>query len=424
MSYDLNVYVRRDRLPSITALQRRTNGRVIFCDVRSLLDATGFVPVELDGELTGFELFSSEITDEDREYHRRDLERSGLTSDWMLEAMNTCELSFLLSCKSRDPREVVAARLVATTLAQLTEGWFSDPQSGEHARFSLSQVAFELLGAEGDETRLLRAPALGYSIALTGRPRLERIPAGVPVYDAVVALGDTAAEHGFRIVPALNADAETLAINYRNVRSTDDAEIRPLPNAFPTRGSIGGAQVIYSLADSTEPMMEQLWIVLHGEHALYHTTRFRNVDVNTIAWGHLRSSFIDQHWWREAEPRDATPSIWPESVITQPSAKLDLTEAGWRDARIKSSEIGSLSPDEQRVLLTLFREYAQSDFTPRMQVSQNARETLRQRIESACPARAAQTLLRGLDGCASRHDLRGWIWQCVWAIGQRPEGAH
>jgi hypothetical protein len=31
---------------------------------------------------------------------------------------------------------------------------------------------FELLGSDEDETRLLRAPAVGYSIALAGHPRL------------------------------------------------------------------------------------------------------------------------------------------------------------------------------------------------------------------------------------------------------------
>jgi hypothetical protein len=82
--------------------------------------------------------------------------------------------------------------------------------------------AFELLGSDDDETRLLRAPACGYSLALGGHPRIAPAPEGRAVYDVVLALGDVSVHHGFRI-DELGAGldpkslAESLATAYRNL---------------------------------------------------------------------------------------------------------------------------------------------------------------------------------------------------------------
>ncbi|MGE5180826.1 MAG: hypothetical protein ACM31C_02130 [Acidobacteriota bacterium] len=134
MSYDLNVYVRKDRLPSAAALRERLAraGRgVELRDIDDLTNIRGFVPVMLDGALTGFELYSSDITDRDRDEYRELLKERGEAPDEFLKILTTCDLDVGFSCKASDSRERVAARIVATALAEAAQGWLSDPQTDE-----------------------------------------------------------------------------------------------------------------------------------------------------------------------------------------------------------------------------------------------------------------------------------------------------
>jgi hypothetical protein len=141
MSYDFNAYVRRDRLPSIAALLERlqsTGARVVLDDVDDLTAVSGFVPVILDGAPTGFELYCDDITQHRRDEYRRLLEARHEASDEFLEILSACDLDIGFSCKASDPRELTAARIVATSLAEAAQGWFCDPQTDETIRYAAS----------------------------------------------------------------------------------------------------------------------------------------------------------------------------------------------------------------------------------------------------------------------------------------------
>lgn len=134
MSYDLNTYVRKDRVPSMTALSQellRAGGRVEIVDVENLMTVSGYLPVTLDGAPTGFELYCDEITERRRAAYRRQLERDGATTDKRFEILMACDLDFWFACKASDEREMTAARIVAVALAEVARGWLSDPQTGE-----------------------------------------------------------------------------------------------------------------------------------------------------------------------------------------------------------------------------------------------------------------------------------------------------
>src|SRR5439155_10923999 len=115
------------------------------------------------------------------------------------------------------------------------------------------------------------------------------------------------------------------------------------------------------------PTMEQVWVMIRssptGLWALFHTSWFRNEDVNNLQWAHLRSSFVHQHAWT-GKPRDTSPVIWPPSAITLPSAKLNLTEEAWKESAAKAADIGALTSQQVLALVALIREMAQSDFPP------------------------------------------------------------
>jgi hypothetical protein len=430
MSYDLYSYVPHDRMPTIKMIEDRIGGRVRL-DLQDLKLAKGFVPVIFDGIATGFELFFLPITEERRAAHRRALTNDGQTTDELMRALLACDSQFSISCKATDTNELDAARLVATAIAELGDGWLRDPQKGEVRRYApRAQVMFELLGEDGDSVRLLRAPEIGYSIALAGRPRIASKPTDGVAYDVVVALDDLGIEHGFRIddmrahhdPPEL---AKAIVTAYRNRRGKSESRVRLLPSAIATAGVVAGAQSMYGLKQAEQPTMEQLWVALHpspsGLWALYHTTRFHNDEVNTIMWGHARSSFIDQHSW---DPKRLDlPTIWPPSEFVLPSIRLELTESASRAAQAKAEALGELTRREHEQLMSVFREFAQQDYPPRLRVNDLLCDTVRSGIVAAGSPSITGVLLPGLYECKTRHDLHGWIWQCVWAIGRRL-GAH
>jgi hypothetical protein len=134
VSYDLNVYVCKNRLPSGAALRERLERgprRVELREIDDLANASGFVPVMLDGTSTGFELFPSAITERDRSLYLKLLEERGEVPDQFMDILTTCDLDIGFSCRASNSSELAAARIVATALAEAAEGWFSDPQTNE-----------------------------------------------------------------------------------------------------------------------------------------------------------------------------------------------------------------------------------------------------------------------------------------------------
>jgi hypothetical protein len=285
---------------------------------------------------------------------------------------------------------------------------------------------FELLGGHDDETRLLLERTSGYSLTIPGHPELGTIQADGPRYDVVVDLRDVRAHLGFRIddLPTLlepMALAKTLAMSYATSRASKPPFIKPLPTTMRPASSTGGAHAVYPLRDAEEPTIEQLWIVVRpsptGLWVLYQTTWFHIADLNTIKWGHFRSSMVDQHAWDPAQPCERPAKIWPESAIATQSAKLDLTEDAWREAAAKATEAGPLTESQIMTVGDILREFAQTDQPPRTELVEPVVDAVRARISMGCPPRAAAVLLRNLGQCRTMLDLRAWTWQCAWAVG-------
>jgi hypothetical protein len=123
MSYDFNAYLVRASFPTLAELREhlvQAGGRVTIDDGVDFLTDTGWVNVMLDGAPTGFEVYSSEIDDNEGPDQHLDILES-----------NDFDLNF--NCK-RDEREQTAARLVITAIATATNGWLCDPQIGTTVR--------------------------------------------------------------------------------------------------------------------------------------------------------------------------------------------------------------------------------------------------------------------------------------------------
>jgi hypothetical protein len=283
---------------------------------------------------------------------------------------------------------------------------------------------FQLLGSDGDETRLL-VDDTGYSVPLPGHPSLGAIPEGPPTYDVIVTLGDAGVEHGFRrdAIPTGNeprALAQALSLAYATNRAASPAKPRPIADRLRP-GTVAGAQVTYPLRDAPEPTIEQLWLLLRpapsGFAALYHTTRFRTADLNVLQWAHLRSLIVDQHRW--GEPRTTVPSLYPASAFALPAARLDLTDAAWAEAQAKAADVGALTSEQTTALADVLLEIAQTDDPPAQALIPPQVQLYMRKVAMVGPSKTAEVLLRNLEACKTAFDLRAWAWQCAWAIGNR-----
>jgi hypothetical protein len=289
---------------------------------------------------------------------------------------------------------------------------------------------FELLGASGDETRLLVERATGYSVPLSGKPELAPgVPDTLPRYDTIVTLDDVKVEHGFRLddVPAADMEPAALAKGLAQayaMNRTDNPRIKPVPEKL-RGGAVAGAHTIYPIAAMPEPTMEHLFLLLRpspsGFSAVYHTTRFRTDDLNQIYWAHLRSTFLAFHHWDPSTPRTTPPQIFPPSTFALPKGKLVLTDAAWEEAQAKAAEIGPLADEQTAKLVTVLREIVQTDDPPAFELFPVMLELHMRRIAQTGPTRAAEAMIKNLGRCKNALDLRGWAWQCAWAIGNRDD---
>jgi hypothetical protein len=286
-------------------------------------------------------------------------------------------------------------------------------------------AGFRLLGADGDETRLL-VDDTGYSVPLPGHPSLGAVSLdGPPTYDVIVKLADASVEHGFRRddIPDGNAPgalAQALSLAYATNRAASPPRPRPIADRLRP-GTAAGAQVTYPLRDEPEPTIEQLWVLLRptasGVAALYHTTRFRPADLDLLQWAHLRSLIIDQHRW--GEPRTTAPSLYPPSAFARPAARLELTDAAWAEAQAKAADVGELTAEQTTALAEVLLELAQTDDPPPQTLLPPQIQLCMRKVAAIGPPKAAEVLLRNLEACKTSFDLRAWAWLCAWAIGNR-----
>lgn len=297
---------------------------------------------------------------------------------------------------------------------------------------------FDLLGATGDETRMLVERTSGYSVPLPGYPSPVLVVASTPKYDAMVVLGGATTDpgapasalrvaHGFRLdeVPAgpePRALAQALVTAYAANRAASPARPRPIPDRLRP-GTVAGGQATYPLRDAADPTIEQLWVLVRpspqGFWALHHTTRFRTADLNALQWAHLRSLVVDKHHWDPDAPRTTAPAMYPPSAFARPAAKLDLTDEAWHEATAKARDVGPLADEQTTALADLLVEIAQTDDPPSTPVIPPLLQLHMRKIAMCGPTRAAEALLRNLQACKTMFDLRAWCWQCAWAIGNR-----
>jgi hypothetical protein len=119
MSYDLVVYLKRENMPSTTAW----HSSILEAGFPAKLDSdfdvdsfAGFLPCPVNGEISGFEYYSSTLSPEEAEE---------------LEAPSGSDFSIQFCIGSR-PLELVSALAASSVLAAISGGVLNDPQAGEN----------------------------------------------------------------------------------------------------------------------------------------------------------------------------------------------------------------------------------------------------------------------------------------------------
>lgn len=292
---------------------------------------------------------------------------------------------------------------------------------------------FELLGSDDDHTRLLVSREAGYSIPVPGRPLLRPTPAGPPAYDVVVEMRDLPMELGFRIdrLPA-GTDPQALVIAlaqaYGTNRATEVPSVRPLRGSQLARGAAGGATCVYNVRPAADAnpearVMEQVEVHVrpHADrlHALYYTVRYLVPGVSPVQWGHFRAAVRGHQLWDPEQPVPAVPTLFPPSAFAAPNVTLSFTDHAWVEARAKAADLGQMSDDETTALLQALVEFSNNDTPPTLELPRLFVDLIPGRVRSIARPDIAEPLLRNFDEVKTVHDLRAWIWQCVWAIGNR-----
>ncbi|MFT3777901.1 MAG: hypothetical protein QM772_06425 [Ottowia sp.] len=138
MSYDLVVYLKRDKMPSPAAWQSAIveEGFPVALDADFDIDSfSGFLPCPVNGEISGFEYYASTISPEDAQ----DLELASGT-DFSIQF-----------CIGSRPLELVSALAASSVLAAVSGGSLDDPQAGEsipaHNAVSWAKAQLAQLGA-------------------------------------------------------------------------------------------------------------------------------------------------------------------------------------------------------------------------------------------------------------------------------------
>lgn len=137
MSYDLVVYLRRSNMPSPAAWHSSivAAGFPVALDTDFDVDAfSGFLPCQVNGEISGFEYYASAVSPEDAK-------GLGLASG------TDFSIQF---CIGSQPLELASALAASSVLAEVSGGSLEDPQAGESipadsavswARVQLTQLA-------------------------------------------------------------------------------------------------------------------------------------------------------------------------------------------------------------------------------------------------------------------------------------------
>jgi hypothetical protein len=287
---------------------------------------------------------------------------------------------------------------------------------------------FELKGVVGDETRLLVHEA-GFAAAIPGHPAASAGRSIAPVSHIRITLADKPVEITYRMDNVttqllMEPFAVALTTAYAENRAKERAHVRVSRGAELINGAEAGARAIYTLAGNDPSAMEWISVILQSVgarevFALYQSVRFRREDLNAVQFANLRTAMVGAQEWGEQPATNLT--VWRESRFAKPSVALELTDDAWAEAQAKAGEIGAVDADDIATLTDLLIGFANNEHLPSSEVPKAVLDVIAQRVASNAPTHVSLVLLRNLFDVRTMHDLRGWCWQQLWALGNRAE---
>lgn len=295
-----------------------------------------------------------------------------------------------------------------------------------------STGGFELQGADGDETRLLVHTQQGYSIAIPGRPHVIAATGDGPSYDVVLKMADAPIELGFRmdevptkIRPEMLVPA--LLMTYVQMRARDPLVVptNQLWGKTLCRGIDNGMRANYELPGPVEDAMEFIAINVKPDgdemvRAVHLTARYRKSETTPFAWSNLRAALLYHQSWIPG--RLAPTPVWPAtSVFTKLSARFELTEGAMAEAVAKAEVLPDIELARVNQLADVLLELSNQGVPPINPWEPGLTDDIAYKIESCVPPSVSEVLLRNSAQLESMHDVRGFLWQCYWAVGNRAE---
>jgi hypothetical protein len=151
--------------------------------------------------------------------------------------------------------------------------------------------------------------------------------------------------------------------------------------------------------------------------ALYQVIRFRRGELNPVQWANFRTAVASTQDWTGKD--SLVPVLWPESRFVGPGIKLELLPAALEEAHSKAAALRGISSTEADGLTDILIEFAVSTDPPSYQLQQVVLDMGARQIAMRCESRFAEVLLRNFYSIRNTHDLRGWCWQCLWALANR-----
>jgi hypothetical protein len=282
-----------------------------------------------------------------------------------------------------------------------------------------ASVTFELRGNDTDEARQVLHRDAGFSSWIPGHPRLSTMRSdhfGLRLADA-----DVTVEYRLDDLPR-TGDARALAMALIEAYMTNAAKepVRFGPAPVPT-GADTAASATYALDGDDEHAMEFTTIALRNDdlatHALYQIVRFRRGELNPVQWANFRTAVAHAQDW-SANPSES-PTLWPNSSFAAPGIGLELLPAALDEANAKAVALREISSNDIDALTDILIEFAVSNDPPSYELQHVVLDMGARQIAMRCESRFAEILLRNFYSIRSTHDLRGWCWQCLWALGNR-----
>ncbi|MBC7672775.1 MAG: hypothetical protein H7247_10185 [Polaromonas sp.] len=153
-----------------------------------------------------------------------------------------------------------------------------------------------------------------------------------------------------------------------------------------------------------------------GPLALYMVINFLKNEFSPVQWANLRTVLATHQDWQGGRP---STSVWPPSKFATLSIRFELLPAAWREAQKKAADLGDVSASDLRTLTDMLLEFSCSDDPPTFPLPKYVLDLGANQIAMRADSRVVEVLLRNYYDIENTHDLRGWCWQCIWALGTR-----